>query len=352
MRLELPPADLHCLRIELQSPSIESDSSQIELHSRQIKLHIHLRVPQAECSTRSGSAQTSEIPLKSLKMSSSFSLSVANHVAGTGLGADLLARFQSGKDLHRMPTAASRLNHVLSFTLALLVLAGVAVAALLMVQYHWGWESVWNYRQLFVQGWLTTLGIAAVALPLSVMIGLVFALARRATWLPLRYLARIYVELTRGTPLLVQIYLYFYVFVQVLGGGNRYVIGPLILAFFSGAYISEIIRGGIESVGRSQLESARAIGLTTAQTYRHVIFPQAIRQILPGLAGQFVSLVKDSSLLSMIAVNELFQMGSNVAGITTSSFEVYLPVAVAYLVITLPISWWTQRLEQRAKFET
>jgi polar amino acid transport system permease protein len=253
-----------------------------------------------------------------------------------------------------VPTAppASRLNHAVSFTLALLIFAAVVIGALMALHYSWSWESVWNYRHLYLTGWLTTLMIAAVALPLSVGVGLASALARRSRVLTVSYVARIYVELTRGTPLLVQIYLYFYVFAQLLGGANRYVLGPVILALFSGAYISEIIRGGIESVGKSQLESARAIGLTTRQTYRYVIFPQAIRQILPGLAGQFVSLVKDSSLLSLIALNELFQMGSNVAGFTTSPFESYIPVAMAYLIITLPISWWTQRLEQRAKFET
>ena len=100
------------------------------------------------------------------------------------------------------------------------------------------------------------------------------------------------------------------------------------------------------------MESARAIGLTTAQTYRHGIFPQAIRQILPALAGQFVSLVKDSSLLSIIALNEFTQAGTNVNAYTASPFEAYLPLAVGYLIITLPISLWTQRLESRRKFDT
>jgi polar amino acid transport system permease protein len=247
---------------------------------------------------------------------------------------------------------ANWLNHAGSFTLAIVIFSGAVVAALLALPYRWSWEGVWSYRQLYVRGWLTTLAIAAVALPLSAILGLAFALFRKAPWLPLRYLARIYIELTRGAPLLVQIYLYFYVFGQALGMGNRYVLGPLILAMFSGAYISEIIRGGIESIGKSQLESARAIGLTTMQTYLHVIFPQAIRQILPGLAGQFVSLVKDSSLLSIIALNEFTQAGSNVNAYTASPFESYLPLAAGYLIITVPISLWTQRLERRNRFET
>jgi polar amino acid transport system permease protein len=239
-----------------------------------------------------------------------------------------------------------------SFVVSLALAAAVVVGALLAVPYHWDWSRVWDYRRLYLDGWLATLGISAIALPLSCALGLAFALAGRSSFPALRYGARIYIEITRGAPLLVQIYLYFYVFAYAIRVGDRYVVGPLILAAFTGAYISEIIRAGIESVGKSQLESARAIGLTTRQTYRHVIFPQAIRQILPALAGQFVSLVKDSSLLSVISVAELTKAASDVNSFTVAPFESYLPLAAGYLVITIPMSLWTQSLEQRAKFET
>ena len=254
--------------------------------------------------------------------------------------------------LRAMPNHSRLLIRAISFAFALALALGIIVAALLTLPYQWQWEPVWEYRRLFADGWLATLGISALALPLSCVLGLLFALARRSSFLPLQYFSRIYVELTRGAPLLVQIYLYFYVFANALHVQNRYVVGPLILAAFTGAYISEIIRAGIEGVGKSQLETARAIGLTTRQTYRHVIFPQAIRQILPSLAGQFVSLVKDSSLLSLISIAELANAASNVNSNTFKPFESYLPLAVGYLVITLPISLWTQSLEQRAKFDT
>jgi polar amino acid transport system permease protein len=244
------------------------------------------------------------------------------------------------------------LRHALSFMLALLLLASVVVAAFLALDQSWNWHAVWDYRKLYINGWVTTVVLSAIALPLSCLVGLVFALTRKAPFLPLQYVSRIFVECTRGAPLLVQIYFYFYVFGNALHIGNRYIVGPLILSFFAGAYISEIIRAGIESIGRSQLESARAIGLTNAQTYRYIIFPQALRQILPGLAGQFVSLVKDSSLLSIIALNELTQAGTNVNSFTAAPFESYLPLAFGYLIITLPISFWTQRLERRSHFDT
>jgi polar amino acid transport system permease protein len=126
----------------------------------------------------------------------------------------------------------------------------------------------------------------------------------------------------------------------------------LILSNFAGAYISEILRAGIESVGASQLESARAIGLTGVQTYRYVIVPQALRQILPPLAGQFASLIKDSSLLSFIGFEEVTNNAQQVASFTYSYLESYTPLAVAYLALTLPISLWSRSLERRMRFET
>jgi polar amino acid transport system permease protein len=248
--------------------------------------------------------------------------------------------------------AASPLARGASFIFALALLGLVCFAAFYFLDYRWSWQPVLKYRALFWQGWLATLAISALAIPLSLLLGLVFALARRAPFLPLRDAARIFVEVTRGTPLLVQIFFYWYIFGQQLSRDYRFLAGALILAAFSGAYISEVIRAGIESVGRSQLESARAIGLTRAQTYRYVIFPQAIRQILPPLAGQCASIIKDSSLLSVLGLGEFTQAASEVNSFTYSAFESYLPVALGYLILTLPISLWTQRLERSTRFET
>jgi polar amino acid transport system permease protein len=159
------------------------------------------------------------------------------------------------------------------------------------------------------------------------------------------------VELIRGTPLLVQILIAFYVVADAVGIGNRYLVGMAALSFFSGAYLSEIFRAGLESVGRAQLESARAVGFSRAQTYRYVILPQALRQVLPPMAGQFSSLVKDSSLLSVIAVSELTLNAQEVNSNMYGSFEGYLVMAVGYLLLTLPISLWTQHLEARHRYE-
>jgi polar amino acid transport system permease protein len=177
-----------------------------------------------------------------------------------------------------------------------------------------------------------------MALVLSTLVGVTAALARRSGFFILRAISRIYVETIRGTPLLVQISFAFYVIASAIHLENRLVVGVGTLAIFSGAYISEIVRGGIESIG--------------AQTYRYVIFPQAIRVILPGLAGMFASLIKDSSLLSVISIGELTWNAQQVGGLTYSLFETYIPLAIGYLVLTLPITLWTQWLERRTKFET
>lgn len=220
------------------------------------------------------------------------------------------------------------------------------------LQYQWNWPAVARYRALFWQGWLTTLGLAAAALVLSTAFGTAAALLGRGRFLPGRMLARMYVELIRGTPLLVQILLFFYVVADALHVTNRYVVGVLTLALFAGAYIAEIIRAGLDSVGRSQWDAARAIGLTRRQTYRWVVLPQTLRQILPPLAGQFVSLVKDSSLLSVIGIAEFSLGAQQVNALTYGTLESYLPLAVGYLLLTLPLSLWARHLEGRARFDT
>jgi polar amino acid transport system permease protein len=237
----------------------------------------------------------------------------------------------------------------------LLLLTGLALAfttAFLQLQYHWNWEAAWRYRTLLWQGWWTTVALAVVALALSTLLGLGAALASRSRWLTARAAVRLYVELIRGTPLLVQILVLFYVLAPMFQLHNRFLVGILALALFAGAYLAEIFRAGIESVGRSQWDTARAIGLTRAQTYRHVVLPQALRQVLPPVAGQFVSLIKDSSLLSVIAVSEFALSAQQLNALTYSTLEGYLPLAAGYLILTLPLSLWARRLERQAQFDT
>jgi len=244
------------------------------------------------------------------------------------------------------------LPRLTGWLLALLLVALVFTFAFQQLQYGWNWGAILAYRQKFLLGWLMTLAISAGALCTSLLIGLAAAIARRGPFLPARSLGTLYVEMIRGTPLLVQILVFFYVVADAFGISNRYLVGVLTLSLFSGAYISEIIRAGIESVGESQLESARAIGLTRWQTYCHIVFPQVLRRLLPPLAGQFASIIKDSSLLSIIAVSEFTLNAQEVNAFTYSTLESYLPLAAGYLLLTLPISLASRALERKYCYET
>lgn len=215
-----------------------------------------------------------------------------------------------------------------------------------------GWERVWPYRQTFWKGWVLTVWISIAALCLSVLIGLAAALARRASFFPVRSLAAIYVETVRGMPLLVIILLFYYVVAYKVHLENRFFSGVLVLSLFSGAYLAEIFRAGIESIGQSQWESARAIGLTRLQTAYFVVFPQALRHVLPPLAGQFASLIKDSSLLSIIAIQEFTLAAEQVNSATFANLESFFPLAVGYLILTLPISLICKLLERHLRYET
>ena len=236
---------------------------------------------------------------------------------------------------------------VVAWSFVALLTAALFTFAFNQLHYGWNWPAIWAYRQKFVQGWLMTVAISAAALLVSVLIGVVTALAHRARFLPLRYAAALYVEAVRGTPLLVQILILFYVVANAVGVENRYVVGVLTLSLFAGAYLAEMVRAGIESIRDSQLESARAIGLTRGQTYRYVIFPQVVRQLIPPLTGQFASIIKDSSLLSIIALNEFTLNAQEVNAFTYSTLESYLPLAAGYLLLTLPISLASRILERK-----
>jgi polar amino acid transport system permease protein len=220
------------------------------------------------------------------------------------------------------------------------------------LNYNWHWESMWKWRWLILRGWAMTIGVSAVALLVSVPLGLLLMLGQRSHWIPVRLACRGCVELVRGTPLLVLLLIGYYGVANALGVGKPWLPGVFLLALFHSAYLSEIFRGAWESIGASQLEAASAVGFNQQQTWRFVIFPQAFRRALPGTAGQMVSLIKDSSLLSVIGVEELTQMVRAANAQAYTALEGYIPLAVLYLLLTIPLSWWTRQIEERFKFET
>ncbi|NBW86310.1 MAG: amino acid ABC transporter permease [Planctomycetia bacterium] len=239
----------------------------------------------------------------------------------------------------------------LAHTIVVAAFTGLIALAFWQVGYDWNWSGVWDYRQKFLQGWLTTVALSLAALLASTAIGVVAAQMMRSGITLVESAARVYVEFIRGTPLLVQLLIGFYVVASAVGLENRYVVGTLVLALFSGAYMAEIFRGGLDAIPRAQLDSARAIGLSPWQTLRFVVLPQAVRIVLPSVAGQLVSLIKDSSLLSVIAISEFTLNAQEVNSFTYSTLESYLPLAAGYLALTLPLSALSRWLEHRFAYE-
>ena len=233
-----------------------------------------------------------------------------------------------------------------------------AVVALLLyatfatVQYNWNWPRAWAYRQQFLFGWLTTLGVSGCAMLVSIGVGFTLMLGRRSPWLPVEVFCSGVVQILRGSPLLVQLLVGYYIIATAVRVSSPLFVGTLLLGCFHGTYLAEVFRGAVESIGASQREAARAVGFDSSQTYRYVIIPQAIRRAVPATTGQLVSLIKDSSLLSVIGIDELFLKVKVLAAGTYTALEGYSAMAAAYLVVTLPLSWFAKRLERKFAYET
>ena len=215
------------------------------------------------------------------------------------------------------------------------------------IDYHWDWRVPWEYRDLFVRGFVYTVVISVASIVLGLLIGVASGIASVSKNPLVNQLAQMYVEIFRGTPLLVQIYIFYFCVATIVHMDSPVIIGSITLAFFSGAYISEMVRAGIESIDKGQIEAAKASGLTEWQTMRYIIFPQAFRRILPPVTGQFVSLIKDSSLLSVISVRELTKASEIINATTYRTFEAYLPLAVMYMLLTYPLYHVTRLMERK-----
>lgn len=235
------------------------------------------------------------------------------------------------------------------------VVAAFAVAIALAIRAapaDIGWEKAWARRELFLAGLRVTALVSLGALALGLVLGAAAGLARVSASPALDQAAFTYVELVRGTPFLVQLYvLYFCVSHQlqqdVLGAAEPYVVGVVGLGILAGAYVAEIVRAGVESVDRGQWEAARSLGLSHRQTLFCVVLPQTLRRMIPPLTGEAVSLVKESSLLSVIAVAEVTYHARALSSASGDMFAAFLPLAGLYLLVTLPLSWLTRRLERR-----
>lgn len=247
-----------------------------------------------------------------------------------------------------------------------LALVGGFVALLsLGTRYRWDWGRVWvegDYAGYLLGGLGVTAWISLLGMVLGVLFGFAGGLARLSRRPALQQVGVTYVEIVRGTPLLVQIFVAYYCVAPALRDSLRSLgaptalsapfddpvfVGLITLGVFAGAYVTEIVRAAVESIDRGQTEAALAQGMTHGQVLRHVLLPQALRRMVPPLTGELVSLVKDSSLLSMITVSELSKRASEVQSSTFKPHEVFLPLAILYLCITFPLSRLARRLEQR-----
>lgn len=203
----------------------------------------------------------------------------------------------------------------------------------------------WKFGPIAHGLWMTV-KISFISLIFAVLLGLVFGLMRVAKNQTARDLSLTYVELIRGTPLLVQIFIVYF-FIGTVLDFDRFTAGVVALSVFTGAYVAEIIRAGIQSIPAGQMEAARSVGMTYPQAMRYIILPQALKRTLPPLAGQFINLIKDSSLVSVISITDLTKAGREVVSGSFAPFEVWFTVAALYLLVTGTLSWAIQRLEKR-----
>ena len=193
---------------------------------------------------------------------------------------------------------------------------------------------------LLLQGALVTLEITALSVGLGLVFGLIAALAQISKFAPLRLLGKIYVDFIRGTPLLVQIFIIYFALPVIIG--QR--IDP-----FVAAYVAEIFRAGIQSIDIGQMRAGLSLGMNWSMTMRYIILPQAFKRIIPPLGNEFIAMLKDSSLVSVIGFEELTRSGQLIIAETYGSLEIWSAVAVIYLVMTLTITRLVSFLEKRFK---
>lgn len=224
--------------------------------------------------------------------------------------------------------------------------------------YQWQWYRVGRYLVMvtpeglvagqLLAGLAVTFKITAISMILALVFGLLAALMRLSRSWSAAALSRIYLEFIRNTPLLIQLFCMYFMLAPILGI-SAFASAVLSLSLFEGAYLSEIMRAGIVSIPRGQWDAAYSLGIGGLQTYVHIILPQALRQILPPLTGQFISLVKDSALVSTIAIYDLTMQGQAIVAQTFLAFEIWFTVAAIYLAITLALSRLATTLDKRLR---
>lgn len=212
--------------------------------------------------------------------------------------------------------------------------------------YAWDFSVLWEYRTLLVTGFLYTVGTTLVCVLTGLVVGVVVGLGRLSTRPYVSLPLRGYVEVFRCTPVLVQL-VWFYYALPVLTGLeiSAFTAAVLCLTLYGGAFYSEIVRGGIIAVDPGQVEAAMALGMTRGQWMRRVVLPQAFRKMVPPLMSQSIMQLKNTSLLSVLAVPDLLYQGQVIAHETYRPLELYTFTAIAYFAVLFPVTLWAKRLE-------
>lgn len=201
---------------------------------------------------------------------------------------------------------------------------------------------------ILIQGAAVTVEITAMAVFFGFLIGGIVSIVRLSNISLLRKLATVYVDCIRGTPLLVQIFIVYFALPVVVGFSiDKFAAAVMACSINSGAYVAEICRAGIQSIDKGQMEAGRSLGLTWWETMRFIILPQAFKRIIPPLGNEFIAMLKDSSLVSVIGFEELTRKGQLIIARTYASLEIWLCVALMYLVMVLLVARGVAYLEKR-----
>lgn len=208
---------------------------------------------------------------------------------------------------------------------------------------------IWENRYtLFIKGIGITLQVTFFAAVIGALIGLIIAVMKLTKSRLLNRIGSLYVDVIRGTPTVVQLMLIYYaVFAQ--SGLPALVIASIAFGINSGAYVAELIRAGILAVDKGQMEAARSLGLSYIQSMRHIIIPQAVKNILPAMVSEIIVLLKETAILGMIALDDLARAGSIIRGRTYEPFTPFILVALVYLYITTILNWFMGGLERRLR---
>lgn len=201
------------------------------------------------------------------------------------------------------------------------------------------------YVHMFVKGAGITIKASVCGIAFGTILGIIVGAFRVMPFKPLRWLMATYIYILRGTPLMVQLFLIYFGLPALGINLTAFISGIIGIGVNSSGYVGEIVRGGIESIPKGQWEAAKMLGLSHGQTMITIILPQAIRNMLPAIGNEFVTLIKESSLLSVLAINELTMVGQQVRSVTYASFETFIFVAAIYLVMTSITSGALQVLE-------